>query len=107
MRENKTRETWDMPAFSTSEKHLTHLTTKIHWPNVSSGEIQKLRRKFQSEKMSVHLPETYRNKKCLVRNGFLQGSVFGPYHFLLHINDLSSVCENAQVALFAGHSSLI
>ena len=61
--------------------------------NVSSGEIQKLRRKFQSEKMSVHLPETYRNKKCLVRNGFLQGSVFGPYHFLLHINDLSSVCE--------------
>ena len=68
--------------------------------------LEKLRN-YLSDRYQIVCENGNHSKKLCVKTGVPQGSVLGPFLFLLHINDLQNVVMDGQIVMFADDTTIV
>ena len=71
------------------------------------GTILEILRKYLSDRYQFVYENGNHSKKLCVKTGVPQGSVLGPFLFLLYINDLQKVVKDSQIVMFADDTTIL
>ena len=71
------------------------------------GTILEILRKYLSDRYQFVCENGNHSKKLCVKTGVPQGSVLGPFLFLLYINDLQKVVKDSQIVMFADDTTIV
>ena len=71
------------------------------------GTISEILRKYLSDRYQFVCESGNHSKKFCVETGVPQGSVLGPFLFLLYINDLEKVVKDSQIVMFADDTTIV
>ena len=70
------------------------------------GPILEIMKSYLSDRRQYVITKSTSSNKKLIKTGVLQGSVLGPFLFLIYINDLPQYCEKSNLTLFADDTSV-
>ena len=71
------------------------------------GNINHLIGSYLTNRWQYIKANSMSTEKLKLCTGVPQGSVLGPFLFLLYINDLPNVCQNSQMMIFADDTTII
>ena len=70
------------------------------------GPIYNLMSNYLSDRWQYVIHDEIKSTMKSIVTGVPQGSILGPFLFLLYINDLPSTCKNSKISLFADDTSV-